>query len=573
MKMSLPHYEIYPEREAAPTFVACPTFREIGTGYRPGRSSLLSLIGHELILLAIYLFTTHAGILHMPHELTPPPAVAKNVLFLPVLGGGSEGSGHQGGAAGSQGTPSTGLRSRSRRGFAYPRPQAMVSNPPHATVGIQTILQPALIKPPILQTYVPLPDIVRPPTVLPAAPQPAQPVLTVKQGQLSLRPAPENPVQAPKLTLPSSAASVIPVLAAKAPALASQSARPSVPRAAEVANVPVSQREQKGLLVLNAIPPPPDTRGKLPNAEARSLFAVVPGEATIIADPSAGAKGGGDISSAAGSGSRTDLSSGDAVAQLAGGGKEGGHPASGSGSGSGGRYGTGQGSGLNSDGEGSAAGRGSGPGAGVGTGSSGTLASGTGSGSAPGGGSFPGISIQGGRYGNGGGGSVGASIARRPKSYNMTIVATASSGGGLPDLGVFQNEKVYTVYLDMKANDDDPALPWTLQYAVLQTKTENPDDTTNPSRETPTPPYALLKEIPKFAPELLRQYARRLIVASAIMTAAGKLEQIVVRQSPNGEFSGPIVEALGSWMFQPAQIEGKSVALKVLFGIRLVPGR
>ena len=50
----------------------------------------------------------------------------------------------------------------------------------------------------------------------------------------------------------------------------------------------------------------------------------------------------------------------------------------------------------------------------------------------------------------------------------MTIVSTAASGGGLPDLGVFEREKVYTVYLDMKANDEDPAASWILQYAVLQ---------------------------------------------------------------------------------------------------------
>ena len=40
----------------------------------------------------------------------------------------------------------------------------------------------------------------------------------------------------------------------------------------------------------------------------------------------------------------------------------------------------------------------------------------------------------------------------------MTITSTASSGGGLPDVGVFRNEKVYTVYLDMQAGDGDRAV-------------------------------------------------------------------------------------------------------------------
>ena len=56
---------------------------------------------------------------------------------------------------------------------------------------------------------------------------------------------------------------------------------------------------------------------------------------------------------------------------------------------------------------------------------------------------------------------------RNQTSYEMTGTP-ASSGGGLSDFGVFQNQKVYTVYLDMRATDDDAAPSWTLQYAVLQ---------------------------------------------------------------------------------------------------------
>ena len=31
-------------------------------------------------------------------------------------------------------------------------------------------------------------------------------------------------------------------------------------------------------------------------------------------------------------------------------------------------------------------------------------------------------------------------------AYGMTVTSTADSGGGLPDLGVFAHEKVYTVF-------------------------------------------------------------------------------------------------------------------------------
>jgi hypothetical protein len=63
---------------------------------------------------------------------------------------------------------------------------------------------------------------------------------------------------------------------------------------------------------------------------------------------------------------------------------------------------------------------------------------------------------------------IPASLHEHPGSYNMTITSTASTGAGLHDFGVFQNQKVYTVYLDMRSNDEDSAPSWTLQYAALQ---------------------------------------------------------------------------------------------------------
>jgi hypothetical protein len=195
--------------------------------------------------------------------------------------------------------------------------------------------------------------------------------------------------------------------------------------------------------------------------------------------------------------------------------------------------------------------------------------SGSGAGTAPGAGGFPGITIQGGRYGNGNNGSVTAKVERRQTSYNMNIVSTASSGGGLPDFGVFQNEKVYTVYLDMRANDDDPAPSWTLQYAVLQPVATVPGRSVECIQGTPTPPYAMLKEIPEFTPELLRMCRHQLIVASAIIDTSGKMEQVSVKQCPESQLVSPLVEALKHWLFQPAQIDGRPVALKILLGIRL----
>ena len=57
----------------------------------------------------------------------------------------------------------------------------------------------------------------------------------------------------------------------------------------------------------------------------------------------------------------------------------------------------------------------------------------------------------------------------------MTIASTAESGGGLPDLGVFAKEKVYTVFLDMRVNSGDRTPSWTLQYARLRSAVEQKD--------------------------------------------------------------------------------------------------
>ncbi|HYU46889.1 MAG TPA: hypothetical protein VEK84_12030 [Terriglobales bacterium] len=548
------------------------TLREVRCGYVAGRSLAFSVILHQLALLAILLWGRFVFV-HTPSLMINPPLEitrSDSVLYLPTLGGGGEGGGRAGGGSSDATEVSSGLRARSRRGFAYPGPQPMVSSPPRATLGIQTILQPALTNPPLLKQYLPLPNIVRPAAA--PSPAPAQEALVVKAETLALRPTPDQPIAEPKITLPVAAASAIQNLATSKPAIPE---RPAVPRPPEVSDVPVGPRDQEGLLVLNAIPPPPEMSVRIPRAEARSLFAVAPADVTVIADPASGAKGGEASSSASGSGTRADIAKGDALAEIATGGDGTNHASGGSGSGSGGRYGSGHGSGLNPSGNSGGTGRGTGSEAGVGIGSGTSSGSGAGAGSAPGTGGFPGITIQGGRYGNGAAGGLHASLApRRQTSYNMNIVSTASSGGGLPDIGVFQNEKVYTVYLDMKASDEDPAPSWILQYALLQPGS-NPEGAPSTARlqGTPTPPYALLKDIPEFAPDLLRKYAHKLIVAFAVMNDAGQLEQITLRQNPDEQLASPLVEALSHWMFQPAQIDGKPVSLKILLGIRLAPGR
>jgi hypothetical protein len=126
-----------PGKQSAPVPLS---FHEIGYGYGPGRSFGYSVLLHQLVLFII-VFSTHYAF--RPSVTVVAPQLNKAVpvheaIYLPVLGGGSEGTGKQGGGSGGYREPSSGVRARGRRGFAYAGPQAMVSESPHATLGIET---------------------------------------------------------------------------------------------------------------------------------------------------------------------------------------------------------------------------------------------------------------------------------------------------------------------------------------------------------------------------------------------------------------------------------------------------
>jgi hypothetical protein len=198
-----------------------------------------------------------------------------------------------------------------------------------------------------------------------------------------------------------------------------------------------------------------------------------------------------------------------------------------------------------------------------------------------------GLTIQGGRYdgsssngSNGahmGSGGISVSVRRfsvkipPQTAYGMTITSTADSGGGLPDLGLFAHKKVYTVYLDMRGTTTEHAPSWTLQYARLGSAVEVAAPATDPSHEGLTPPFPLTKERPKLNSELIRTYLRNVIVVYAVMDTQGKLQRLSVRQTPDARFNAGILAALTHWSFQPAQLNGEPVALKVLIGIPLLP--
>jgi hypothetical protein len=151
----------------------------------------------------------------------------------------------------------------------------------------------------------------------------------------------------------------------------------------------------------------------------------------------------------------------------------------------------------------------------------------------------------------------------------MTIVSTARSGGGLGDYGAFSNEKVYTVFLNVKENPADPSPSWTLQYAVVQEFSSDFGGRSE-NQKNVLPPVPLVKCMPQIPTPLLHKYVRSQVVISAILDQQGRLEQMSVRQTPDLGLVPSILTALSHWAFKPAEIDGQRVAIKVLLGIPLL---
>jgi len=556
------------------------TFPEVSHGL-PVRGLFLSVIAHELVIVAIFLLSFTLTRTHLPASRvfngTIKLSDAKGVIYLPVLGGGGEGSGHKGGAPGVSSKESSPAPSRSSKGMAFPGPQPILSNPPNPTNERQTIIQPAKEKPKVLQEFVPLPNMVK--VAKPHLPLPSD-LVNGKPDLPEFHPAVQAAVEPPRIALPATPppAPIRPAAEAPKRAAGEKEIAPPTLKPSQTLGA-----DEQALVSLSPTPTLPQQAPKIPEGEARGQVAVSP-TASLTPAPTPGSKIEGTAPAPAIG--QTSAAVGNAAGQTALG------TGTGTGSattGGGGGLGTGAGAETGSGKGGTATGaaRGSGAGAGLGTGPGPTSASGAGAGSATGKGGLPGLTIQGRSYGGagisvnsggaGGNGGISVNVQRAPiklppqTAYGMTISSTAESGGGLPDLGIFANEKVYTVFLDMRETDTDRTPSWTLQYARLRSAAEKADPSS--ALGGISPPFPLTKELPQLNSELIRKYLRNVIVVYALMDKEGKLHNLAVKQTPDGRFDSPVLAALNHWTFQPAQLSGQPVALKVLIGIPLLPYR
>jgi hypothetical protein len=161
---------------------------------------------------------------------------------------------------------------------------------------------------------------------------------------------------------------------------------------------------------------------------------------------------------------------------------------------------------------------------------------------------MPGISISGGSSGRFGSNSVKPTLRG---SYAITIISGGSSGGASRDAGVFgRNETVYTVYIPMADGGPDSSM----QYAVSAAGTG-----------LPSPPVVLKKVRPTLAKGQESEGAGQVFVAGMI-DDKGK-PQGLRSLRPDDARSAAAIAALGQWEFEPADLGGKPVSVKILIGI------
>src|SRR5438552_3514869 len=296
--------EIQPTVRSCQEYQSLPvrfTFPEVTVGHRPGWALGSSFILHELAICAIVLLS----FVHFPSQTVLVRSTkvthADHLVYLPVLGGGAEGNGHEGGLSGRFQKSSAPVPARASKGFSYPGPQPILSDPPSPDRINQTLLQPHLRKPPALPELVALPNIVHManaepapldvrknrsvPSAVPKLIEP--PKLKLPSTKLKLMPTqpdlPEfNPAevdsrQIPKLALPVNAPPQPEPIKVQ-PEHASKIARKAIepPKPDQFVTKSTRGKDLQTLVALSPMPALPGPALKIPAAEARASFGVSP---------------------------------------------------------------------------------------------------------------------------------------------------------------------------------------------------------------------------------------------------------------------------------------------------------
>src|SRR5436309_7970557 len=317
------------------------SFEEVKAGHRPGWPLAYSFILHELAIVAIVLLSIVASGFHPIQEaesfrLNP----TDHVIYLPVLGGGSEGNGHEGGLSGEVKPKSAPAPARASKGFAYPGPQPILSEPPRPDNTQQTLLQPRLKLPPVLRDFVPLPNIVQMATAAPAplnirknkssvvrAPKLIEPPkLKLPASKLKITPSqPDLPEfhpaeidsrEAPKLAMPVNAPEEPAPLKVQKEQVAKKAEKAVQPRAEQVASAASRGKDLQTLIALSPTPAPIGPPPQVPAAEARARFGVSPAANAASVQTAPGSKQRGTTTGPAAIGSEVNAAAGNKVDEI-----------------------------------------------------------------------------------------------------------------------------------------------------------------------------------------------------------------------------------------------------------------
>lgn len=67
---------------------------------------------------------------------------------------------------------------------------------------------------------------------------------------------------------------------------------------------------------------------------------------------------------------------------------------------------------------------------------------------------------------------------------------------------------------------------------------------------------AVTKQMPHYPAQLAAENLGRQIVVSAVISAEGKVQAVRILQSPSALLNTAVIEALGKWLFRPAEVNG-----------------
>jgi hypothetical protein len=454
---------------------------------------------------------------------------------------------------------------------AEPAPKPVEIPKPSPPETFKVEVKPAEPAPKPAETPKPPPPVVPKPEVKPAEPAP-KPVETPKPPP-SVSPKPEvkpaepapKPVETP-IPPQTPKPEVKPVETAKkdvepSPQPNAQPAQTS-PQATKQTGEPSdsSATQTKDLLALSPMPTKPDQAANIPAGEARGRFVIAPNANLSGSDEEPGFKAGTPSTNTGIGNTDAPVAARKGLAKAAPA-----APASGSGSNAAAAKSKTVG---NSAPAKEKAATGTGLGSKSGSGSGGGNGSGAGTAPVPVKPAFSGITIVGGDY-EPGDDSEAPPVTRAPRplqtAYGLSVISTEDSGGGLPFVGVFSHEQIYTVYLDMRTVEDDQDPSWTLELAIL----EESASSGGRSKEGLVLPFPATKEKPVLPANVVRRHLGKMILVYGIINTQGRLEQISVKDGPDGLLNEPVIKAMGKWIFRPAQLEGHAVAAKMLLGIPL----